>query len=102
MMSKTDSTTDDDCRFESPWFATALTRSLESATASRNGKLGLTTTPFPDGSELSPFAASFALMSPSAPPVTYTSYLSPPTGASLALEDAAPPRPDPAALVGDS
>jgi hypothetical protein len=28
MMSKTDSTTDDDCRFESPWLATALTRSF--------------------------------------------------------------------------
>src|SRR5262245_27318038 len=28
MMSNTDSTTDDDCRFESPWFATALTRSF--------------------------------------------------------------------------
>src|SRR5262245_10450164 len=28
MMSKTDSTTDDDCRLESPWLATALTRSF--------------------------------------------------------------------------
>src|SRR2546422_9130069 len=28
MMSKTDSTTEDDCRLESPWFATALTRSF--------------------------------------------------------------------------
>src|SRR6267378_3969673 len=28
MISKTDSTTDDDCRFESPWLATALTRSF--------------------------------------------------------------------------
>src|SRR5437763_3661454 len=28
MMSNTDSTTEDDCRFESPWLATALTRSF--------------------------------------------------------------------------
>src|SRR5499426_3795599 len=28
MMSKTDSTTDDDCRFERPWLATAFTRSF--------------------------------------------------------------------------
>src|SRR4029453_13296389 len=28
MMSNTDSTTEEDCRFESPWLATALTRSF--------------------------------------------------------------------------
>src|SRR5690349_16816131 len=28
MMSNTDSTTEDDCRFDSPWLATALTRSF--------------------------------------------------------------------------
>src|SRR5262245_51057524 len=28
MMSNTDSTTDDDCRFERPWLATAFTRSF--------------------------------------------------------------------------
>src|SRR5262249_59081698 len=51
-------------------------RSFESATASRSGMLGRTTTPAPDGSVLSPFAESLALMSAGAPPLTCTSYRS--------------------------
>src|SRR5882672_583657 len=51
-------------------------RSFESATASRSGMLGFTTTPAPDGSALSPLAESFVLISPGAPPLMYTSYRS--------------------------
>src|SRR5881409_4161009 len=60
-------------------FSPMAARSLDSATASRRGRLGRTTTPSRAGSVVIPLAESFAVTSARAAPPTNTSYLSEPT-----------------------